>query len=109
MEAKAQVDFFQIVPRGQFSPLQQVSISGLISAAVNIILIIAVLLFVFSLLLGGIKFILSGGRGEKFDEAKRQLINAFLGLVIVFSTWVFLSYASNFFGIDFTRCEIPTL
>jgi len=59
--------------------------------------------------MGGIKLILSGGRSDKVDEAKRQLLNAFVGVVIVFATWGILSFASSFFGIDFTQFEIPTL
>jgi len=98
-----------LIPRGQFTPLKDVTIAGLISAAVNMVLIISAILFVFSLLTGGVKFILSGGRGEKMDEARRQLVNALIGIAIVFSTWALLSFTGEFFGIDFTRFEIPTL
>jgi hypothetical protein len=98
-----------ILPQGQFTPLSQVSAEGLISAAVNIILIVASVLFVFSLITGGMKYILSGGKDEKVDEAKRQLANAIIGVVIVFSTWASLGLVSQFFGIDLLSFEIPTI
>ena len=57
---------------------------------------------------GGLKFILSGGKSEKFDEAKRQIINALIGVIIVFTTWASLGLISRFFGIDLLNFEIPT-
>ncbi|KKQ40971.1 MAG: hypothetical protein US60_C0049G0006, partial [Microgenomates group bacterium GW2011_GWC1_37_8] len=78
-------------------------------AAVNMVLIVSSILFFFSLVSGGLKFILSMGKSEKADEAKRQIINALIGVVIVFATWGSLSFVGNFFGIDFTTFEIPTL
>lgn len=98
-----------ILPQGQFTPLNQVTIEGLISAAINIILIVASILFVFSLITGGIKFILSLGKSDKFDEAKRQIVNALIGIVIVFAAWASMGLISQFFGIDLLNFEIPTL
>ena len=56
---------------------------------------------------GNMIFVQSDDR--KADEAKRQIINALIGVVIVFATWGSLSFVGNFFGIDFTTFEIPTL
>jgi len=97
-----------VLPRGQFTPLANITVQGLISAAVNLILIVASLLFIITLLSGGIKFILSMGKSDKLDEAKRQILNAFIGILIVFATWGALGLLGNFFGIDFTSFEIPT-
>lgn len=98
-----------MMPQGQFTPLEEVTIQGLINAAVNIVLIVASILFVFSLLTGGIKMILSGGKGDRMDEAKRQLVNALLGIFIVFAAWAAMSFVSNFYGIDLMTFEIPTV
>ncbi|OGM60237.1 hypothetical protein A3A75_03750 [Candidatus Woesebacteria bacterium RIFCSPLOWO2_01_FULL_39_10] len=105
----AQSTQLQILPRGQFTPLENITLQGLAASAVNIILIIASLLFVFNLLFGGIKVILSGGDKEKLDIAKRQLVNSFLGIAIVFSSWAILGFVSQFFGIDLLTFDIPTL
>ena len=89
--------------------LEDVTIPGLINAAINMILIVAALLFVFSLLTGGIKIILSGGSKDKMDEAKRQLVNAIVGIFIVFSVYAAMGFVSTFYGIDLLTFEIPTL
>lgn len=97
------------LPKGQFTPLQNVTVQGLISLAINITLIIVSVLFVFSLLTGGIKFIVSGGNKDKTDTAKRQIVNAFIGIFVVFSTWAVLNLVKEFFGVDLLTFEIPTL
>jgi len=97
------------LPKGQFTPLTNVSIQGLVNAAINITLIVASILFVFSLLIGGIKFIISGGDKERSENAKRQVVNALLGVFIVFSSWALINFISQFFGIDLLTFEIPTL
>ena len=98
-----------MLPRGQFTPLEEVSMPGLVNAAVNLILVVAAILFVFSILIGGIKIILSGGRGDKMDEAKRHLVNAFIGIFIVFSIYAAMSLVSTFYGVNLLTFEIPTL
>lgn len=97
-----------LIPRGQFAPLSELTIPGLVSSAVNLVLIVASVLFVFNFLIGGIKFMLSGGSKEKLDSAKKQLVNAILGIVIVFSAWAVLGFVGDFFGVDFTTFQIPT-
>ncbi len=98
-----------ILPKGQFTPLSEITLSGIISAFINLSLIFAAIIFVFSILTGGIKIILSGGNKEKLDESKRHLVNSLIGIVIVFSTWALLGLVSNFFGVDLLNFEIPTL
>lgn len=98
-----------ILPRGQFTPLSKITIPGLISSFINIFLILASLLFVFNLLMGGIKIILSGGEKEALDTAKRQILNSLLGIVIVFSSWAILLQVSQFFGVNLLVFEIPIL
>lgn len=98
-----------LLPRGQFVPLNSVTLTGLVSAFINIVLIIAALLFILTLLGGGIKLILSGGAKENTEDARRQIVNAFIGVFIVFSSWAILNLLSEFFGIDLLNFEIPTL
>ena len=95
------------MPEGQFTPLSQLTVEGMVSSAVNLILIVASILFLFNFLVGGIKFMLTGGNKEKLETAKRQLLNAILGIVIVFSAWSILGFVGDFFGIDFTTFQIP--
>ena len=97
-----------LIPEGQFAPLSEITFEAMISSAVNLVLIVASILFVFNFLIGGIKFMLSGGNKEKLDSAKGQLMNAILGIIIIFSSWAVLGYVGDFFGVDFTTFQIPT-
>jgi hypothetical protein len=103
------IEPLNLLPKGQFVPLNSVTLPGLISAFINITLIVAALLFVFTLLTGGIKLILSGGSKERVEDARRQVVNAFIGVILVFSSWALINLLSEFFGIDLVNFEIPTL
>ncbi len=96
-------------PQGQFTPLAALTLNGLVNAFIIFSLVISSTLFIFALLFGGIKIIISGGKKDKMDEAGRQIVNALIGILIVFSTWAVLSFVSYFFGINLSTFEIPTL
>lgn len=96
-------------PTGQFSNLQNVSIGGLVSAVVTLLLIISLLAFFFMFVFGGIKFIISGGDKERTEAAKRQLLNAFIGLFIVFSSWALVQIVGEVYGIDLLLIELPSV
>lgn len=104
-----QLRVLNILPKGQFTPLSELTIPGLINAGINLILIIVILSFLYSFFTGAIKLMVSGGNKEKLDTARRQLVNAFLGVFFIFTVWAILSYAQEFFGIDLMTFEIPTL
>jgi hypothetical protein len=97
------------LPKGQFTPLNNVTIPGLISAAINISLIVASILFIFSILTGGIKLIVSGGEKDRTETARRHIVNALIGITVVFCSWAFLNLLNQYFGIDLLTFEIPTL
>lgn len=52
------------------------------------------------ILTGGLKMILSQGKKEYVDAAYKHLINAFIGLVIVFSVWAIISFIEGAFGVN---------
>ncbi len=109
MESKIADVTFDLHPYGQFSSLNDLTMPSLIAAFIILTLIVASLSFVFALLFGGIKWILSGGRKEKTDEAKNQIVNALIGLLIIFSAWAIINFVSLFFGIELTNFNIPTI
>ena len=73
------------------------------------LIIASVVLFLFSFLLGGIKMIISGGDKEKMGVATRQIVNAIIGIVIVFSTWAIISFIEQFFGVKLTSLDIQSI
>lgn len=63
--------------------------------AINISQIILGLVGSLSLLafvIGGVMFMISGGSSDKVEKAKRILIAAVVGLVIVFASWIIIRF-----------------
>jgi len=95
-------------PPPEFANLRNLTIPKLIPPLINLVIIAAVVLFIFSLLLGGLKLILSGGNKEKTSEAWRQVLNALLGIAIVFGTWAIITFLEQFFGVELTTIQLPS-
>lgn len=85
---------------GNFAPLSKITITGIINWAVSIILIVAGLVFFFMLIIGGIRWILSGGDKAGTESARSQVTSALIGLVVVFSAWALAQLISALFGIN---------
>jgi hypothetical protein len=96
-----------IGPGGQFSGLNSITIANLVSALIIIILVIAALVFLFMLIIGGIRYITSGGDKGQTEAARSQITAALIGLVIVFAAWAIINLVSAFFGIDILSLNIP--
>lgn len=76
------------------------SISVLISSAINIIFVVAVLVFFFMLVIGGIRWITSGGDKAQTEGAKGQITASIIGLVVVLASYAIVNLIEIFFGID---------
>jgi len=62
------------------------------------------------LVIGGIKWIASGGDKAQTESARNQITAALVGLVIVFAAWAILALIKVFFGIDIlTTLTIPSV
>ena len=83
-----------------FENLTALSISTLVSAAIQIILIVAAIIFFFILVLGGIKWITSGGDKGQTEAARNQITAALVGLVIVFAAWAIIQLIQTFFHVQ---------
>ncbi len=79
----------------------------LISGFLSLILVLAGLVFFFILVIGGIKWILSGGDKAHTEGARNQITAALVGLVIVFSAWAIAKLLQAFFGINILQLDIP--
>ena len=95
---------------GQFSKLCNLNannIGPIVGAAVTFILIIAVLIALFFLIWGGVRWITSGGDKAKVESARGTIIAAIIGLVIAFLAFFILSLALSFFGLSLTNLQLP--
>lgn len=92
---------------GKFENAANLSIPGMISGFLSLILIIAGLAFFFILVIGGIKWILSGGDKAHTEGARNQITAALVGLVIVFSAWAIAKLIYAFFGVNILELDLP--
>ena len=93
--------------RGQFAGLQDITIGGIVSALVTLVMILAALIFFFMLVWGGVKYITAGGDKGQTEAARGQITGALIGLVIVFAAWAIVNLVSIFFGVELLQLEIP--
>jgi len=91
------------------SNLSNLTASGIISGAISLVIILVAIVFFFILIIGGLKWITSGGDEKKVGLARAQITNALIGLVIVFAAWAIMSLIGTFFGISLTNLTIPTV
>ena len=83
-----------------FVNLVNLSFGSLVSAGIQLVLVVAAIVFFFILVLGGIKWITSGGDKGQTEAARNQITAALVGLVIVFSAWAIIQIIESFFNVD---------
>ena len=85
---------------GTFKNLEGLTVNRMVSGAISLVLIIVSLIFFFILVIGGLKWITSGGDEKKVAAARAQITNALIGLVIVFAAWAIMQLIGTIFGIS---------
>ncbi len=100
----AQTTNINLTPGGggsadKFVGLSSITIGGILSGAISLVLVLAAIVFFFMLVIGGIKWILSGGDKGQTESARNQITAALVGLVIVFAAWAIATLIGNLFGV----------
>lgn len=93
----------------QFQNLENIDFNGLVEIAIAFVIIVAALAFFFILILGGIKWITSGGDKGKVESARSQITAGLIGLVVVFSAWAILNIVENFFHVNLRSFNVDLL
>lgn len=96
-------------PGGSFETLGNLTIPSLISGLIRLVVVVAAIIFFFILVIGGIRWIASGGDKAQTEAARNQITAALVGLVIVFAAWAILALIKVFFGVDIFTLTIPTV
>ena len=73
--------------------------NNVIQTIFSLFLVVAVVYFMFNLIMAGIKFIGSSGDQKKVETAKNQITYAFIGLVIVFCLFAILKLIGTITGL----------
>lgn len=82
---------------------------GLISALVGGMFIVAFFMAMFYLITGAIMWITSEGEKTNLESARKKIINAIIGLIVVGAIWAIMTLVGDFFGLDFENLPIPSL
>ncbi|MDP4009907.1 MAG: hypothetical protein Q8P53_02900 [Candidatus Shapirobacteria bacterium] len=89
--------------------VKNLTVGSIIGGLINLVLIVASLIFFFILVIGGIKWIVSNGDEKSVESARSQITNALIGLAIVFAAWAILKLIGILFGLDLTSgFTVPT-
>ena len=96
-------------PQSGFSTLSGITIPSIISALIRLVVVVAAVIFFFMLVIGGIRWIASGGDKAQTEAARNQITAALVGLVIVFAAWAILALVKTFFNVDIFSLAIPTI
>lgn len=103
----------EVCPKGStFTKLCEISATNLpnyIGVIISLLLGIAVIIALFFLIWGGIKWILSGGDKSAVEAARNTIVAAIIGLAITFLAFFILTVIGQIFGIPLLRFEIPSL
>ncbi len=76
------------------------------NAVIAIVSLVGVALFVM-FVVGGFKFLLSGGDQKQLESAKNTLTYAIIGLVVIVVAFLILRTIQTFTGVDVTHFTIP--
>jgi len=93
----------------QWYNLGQLTIPDIVSGFIKLVVVIAAIIFFFILVIGGIRWIASGGDKAQTEAARNQITAALVGLVIVFAAWAIVALIKVFFGVDIFSLAIPTI
>lgn len=75
-------------------------LNRLIRGGIMLILVVGVIVFLFILFFGAIQWMTAGGDKAAIESARGKLINALIGLFLLFSVYAILKLVETFFGIS---------
>ena len=76
-------------------PSGNLSATGLILSFIDILLLISGILAVLFIIIGGIRYIIAHGNEEQAESAKKTILHAIIGLVVVILAFVIVRVISN--------------
>lgn len=81
----------------------------LVGRLITLLLVVAIVISLFFLIYGGIKWITSGGDKGAVDAARNHIIAAIVGLVISLLAFFIIQLIGGLFGISVVNLQLPTL
>ena len=92
-----------------FATLGSLTLPDIVSGLIKGAMVVAAVVFFFILIIGGIRWIASGGDKSATEGARSQITAALVGLVIVFAAWAIVALINTFFNINIFSLALPTV
>ncbi|MBI1961525.1 MAG: hypothetical protein HYS45_02385 [Parcubacteria group bacterium] len=96
--ASRQADPFGVTDASQINVGQNQDLKGSIANVVNILLGFLGILAVIIILYAGFKWMTASGNEEQVGEARKMLLQAVIGLVIIMLAWVITNFVTSQIG-----------
>ncbi len=88
-------------------PAQLTDIVGILKNIISILAPAAGIAFFVMFLVGGFKFVTSGGDPKAAGSARSTLTFALIGVLLVVASWLILKAVEQFTGVSVTNVSIP--
>jgi cytochrome bd-type quinol oxidase subunit 2 len=75
---------------------------------ITLFFIVGGVAFFFMIVLGGIKWMTSGGDKEKLEGARKQITSAVVGLVVFLLIFAIINLIETLFGVNLLNFSLPT-
>ena len=80
-----------------------------IPSLISLAFVVGAIIFFFTLVLGAIQWISSGGDKQALEGAKGKITNAIIGIVILFATFAVIKLIELFFNVHILALDIGSL
>lgn len=94
-----------------FSALCYLDFSNFPGMIISVVFVLAIIAALAYLIWGGVKWIISGGDKTKVDDARKAIVAAIVGLVLVFLSYFIISIVVPIFvpGFNLTNLQLPSV
>lgn len=101
----------QLIPRAgsKFENLVNITVPEMVPVIIQVIFVVATLVALIFLVVGGIKWITAGGDKAATESARGTITSAIVGLVIVLASYAIIRLIELFFDIKILTLEIPPI
>lgn len=99
-------------PPGSFSALCLTAnkLGTVIANAINLLFVVAAMLALGFLIIGGVKWLTSQGEKEGITKARETIVAAVVGLIIIFLSYLIVNFLLNLFvGVNLFNLSLPTI
>ena len=81
------------------NPVGRQDLGGILFDVVNALLLFAGAVAVLFLIIGGFRYVVSAGNAEQVEGAKKTIVYALLGLIVIFIAYVLVQLVQNYLGV----------